>query len=203
MLEKWFQYIYYNYYYNYILGCIFSLTVSVRRVDCHIWLCRSVVCEVTGQKDDISCTEQSSFPWLSKYPVKVTRITLVMSTLDNPFSLSLNTGTFRLLSVHIMTLKVPMSTHHPCPLSKMWQLEKESPFLQTHRSLRPGGYRTQVWIILHAHSLALCAVVSYQPWRGVVVELGFNCTYLCVWQVQRRGRLGFVLSTLVGISLGT
>lgn len=54
------------------------------------------------------------------------------------------TGTCRLLLVHIMTLKVPMSTRHPCPLLKMWRLAKESLFLQIHHSQRPGEYKTQV-----------------------------------------------------------
>ena len=62
------------------------------------------------------------------------------------------TGTFRLPLVHIMTLKVPMSTRHPCPSLKMWQLGKESLFLQIHLSRRHGGYKTQVWIMsLHSH----------------------------------------------------
>lgn len=65
---------------------------------------------------------------------------------------SVETGTCRLLLVRIMTLKVPMSTRHPCPLLKMWQLVKESPFLQIHHSRRPGEYKTQVWTMsLRSH----------------------------------------------------
>ena len=62
------------------------------------------------------------------------------------------TGTCRLLLVHIMTLKVLTSTRLPCPSLKMWQLGKESRFLQIHRSQRPGEYKTQVCSMsLHSH----------------------------------------------------
>lgn len=59
------------------------------------------------------------------------------------------TGTCRLLLVHIMTLKVPLPTHRPCPLLKMWQLVKESLFLLIPPSQKPGEYRTQVGALSH------------------------------------------------------
>lgn len=54
-------------------------------------------------------------------------------------------GTFKQLLVHIMTLRVQISTRRQCLLWKMWRLERGNLFLLTHSSQKHGGYRTQVW----------------------------------------------------------
>jgi len=118
------------------------------------------------------------------------------------------TGTCRLLSVHIMTLKVPTSTRLPCPLSRMWPLGKESPFLPTRRSQRPGGYKTQVHSTpphphvqpaqyeSHLDAISARPHVSYHL-VVLVAELCFDFSLLCyrcrvvaTWglsQIHRRG----------------
>lgn len=78
-----------------------------------------------------------------------------------------------------MTLKVPMSTPHPCPLLKMWQLGKESLFLQIHRSQRPGGYKTQVWNVTAFTQLIQIAFLNLHV-KCTMARLWFCCWTLYV-----------------------
>lgn len=101
------------------------------------------------------------------------------------------TGTCRLLLVHIMTLKVPMSTRHPCPLLKMWQLVKGSPFLQIHHSQRPGEYKTQVWtmslrshVCIYSISSLFESFESHRKWECDLTALIFvyyRCRVVATW----------------------
>lgn len=88
------------------------------------------------------------------------------------------TGTCRLLLAHIMTLKVPLPTHRPCPLLKMWQLAKESLFLLIPPSQRPGEYKTQVGALLHGkYSLSNLfeRVRTRKKKKMLVLPLWFGC----------------------------
>ena len=75
----------------------------------------------------------------------------------------------------------------------------DTPFTKTWRIQNTGENRAT------RLSESICNMFQsrYQPQHHVsVAELCFDCTRLCVLQVQNRGHLGLVSNTLVGISLG-